>query len=204
MKKSTPELLQAIAVTAELTGTTFSEPAARVLAADLAQYPEQQILRALRRCRRELRSTLTLAAILERIEDGRPGPEEAWAIVRPAIDDEQTTIFYTPEMKGAFFVARELSDDMIAARMAFLESYRTALQESRARSEPIAWEACLGYDPAQRESAILQAVDRGQITQAHAALMLPHLATPDARVLKLMAPATRLISQTSTREPGED
>ena len=200
MKPST-ELLQAIAVTAELTGTTFSEPAARVLAADLAQYPEHQIFGALRRCRRELRSTLTLAAILERIEDGRPGPEEAWALVRPAIDDERTTIFYTPEMKDAFFVARELADDLIAARMAFLEAYRTALQESRARSEPIAWEACLGYDPAQRESAILQAVGRGQITHEHAALMLPHLATPDARVLELMAPATKLIRQ---RQPGED
>lgn len=202
MKKITPELLQAIAVTSELTGTVFTEPAVRVMASDLAQFPEAQVMGALRRCRRELRSTLTLAAILERIEDGRPGPEEAWAIVRPAIDDERTTIFYTPEMKDAFFVARELADDLIAARMAFLEAHRTALQEARSRSEPIKWEACLGHDSAQRESAILKAVERGQISQEHGAIMLPHLATPDARVSALAERATKRLAQ--PRKPVED
>lgn len=201
MKKPRTELLQAIAVTAELTGTAFSEPAARVLAADLAQYPEHQVFNALRRCRRELRSTLTLAAILERIEDGRPGPDEAWAIVRPAIDDERTTIFYTPEMKTAFFIARELSDDLIAARMAFLEAYRTALQEARADGQPIKLEACLGYDAPQRESAILKAVEQGQITNEHAMLMLPHLATPDARVAAIAETVTKRLTQ---RHPGTE
>lgn len=200
MKKPSPELLQAIAVTAELTGTAFSEPAARVMAYDLAQYPEHQVFAALRRCRRELRSTLTLAAILERIEDGRPGPEEAWALVKPAVGDESVTIIWTPEIKAAFFIAADLADDPIAARMAFLEAYRTKLQEARATSAPVTWEACLGYDPAQRESAILQAVECGQITADHAAVMLPHLATPDARVAALVDQTTKLL----TRHPGED
>ena len=75
------ELLQALAVTAELTGTELSEPAARVMANDLAAYPVQQVLGALTRCRRELKGRLTVAAILERLDDGRPGPNEAWAMI---------------------------------------------------------------------------------------------------------------------------
>ena len=77
-----PSILKAIAVTAELTGTELSEAALRVMAGDLDTYPEAAVLRALDRCRRELKTRLTLAAALERIEgqDGRPGADEAWAI----------------------------------------------------------------------------------------------------------------------------
>ena len=66
-------LLQAIAVTAELTGTQLSEGAARVLAADVAPYPEKQVMGALVRCRKELRGRLTVADIIARLDDGRPG-----------------------------------------------------------------------------------------------------------------------------------
>ena len=66
-------ILKAVAVTAELTGAELSETALRVMAADLDSYSETAVLRALDRCRRELKARLTLGAVLERIEeqDGR-------------------------------------------------------------------------------------------------------------------------------------
>ena len=74
-------LLKAIAVTAELTDTDLSEAAARVMAEDLAMYPEKQVLGALIKCRRELKGRLRISDVIERLDDGRPGPEEAWAII---------------------------------------------------------------------------------------------------------------------------
>lgn len=175
MKKPTIELAQAIAVTAELCGTAFSDPAARVMASDLAQFPEHQVMAALRRCRRELRSTLTLAAILERIEDGRPGPEEAWGAVKAGIGNERITLIWTQEMKAAFFAASPLAGDDIAARMAFLEHYRKGLQEARSSGRALTWDVCEGHDKGQKESAVLDALSKHRITDGTAQALLPHM-----------------------------
>ena len=86
------ELLQAIAVTAELTATELSKDAARALADDLDGYPVHAVLNALRACRRELTGRLTLAAVIQRIEDGRPGPEEALAHCSPLLGDESRSV----------------------------------------------------------------------------------------------------------------
>src|SRR3972149_3860069 len=47
------KLLEALAVTAELTGTELSEAAAKVMHNDLTAYPLGQVLSSLHRCRRE-------------------------------------------------------------------------------------------------------------------------------------------------------
>jgi glutamate formiminotransferase len=119
-KDEAKALLEAIGVCCEITGTEISEVAARVMADDLARYPHQQVLGALTRCRREVRSRLTLADVIERLDDGRPGPQEAWAVVAPTLHDEGVTVVRTREMAVAFGVALGLADDPIAARMAFL------------------------------------------------------------------------------------
>jgi hypothetical protein len=71
--KASSRLSEAVAVTLELTGTTLSEVAARMMADDLARYPEQQVMGALTRCRRELKGRLTIADVISRLDDGRPG-----------------------------------------------------------------------------------------------------------------------------------
>ena len=98
-KDSVITLLEALAVTAELTGTELSEAAARAMVADLQAYPAQQVLVALTRCRRELKGRLTIAAVLERLDDGRPGPNEAWAMIP---QDEAGSVVWTQEMAEAF------------------------------------------------------------------------------------------------------
>jgi hypothetical protein len=178
-------LLQAIAVTAELTGTQLSESAARVMAQDLAQYPEQHILGALVRCRRELTHGLTVAAVLTRIEDGRPGPEQAWAMMPR---DEAQSVVWTEEMAQAWGIARPLLDegDQVAARMAFNESYRKIVQAARDAGAPVKWTPSLGHDKSGRETALMEALRLGRLTQSHVFGLLPHLEPPAPEIAAMV------------------
>ena len=115
------KLTEALAVTAELTGTRLSEAAAEVMARDLERYPIEQVLGALTACRRELRGRLTIADVISRLDDGRPGVEEAWAMIPKS---ERDTCVWTEEMAAAFGIAAPLMEsDEVAARMAFKEAY---------------------------------------------------------------------------------
>lgn len=179
MNQPSEKLLQAIAVTAELTGTELSSTAATVMAADLAQYPEHQVLSALTKCRKELRGRMAIADVLSRIDDGRPGAEEAWAMIPK---DESTSVVWTREMAEAFGVACPLIDsgDVIQARMAFIEVYKRKCQEARDNSEPVKWEPSLGHDKAGRESVLLEAAEKGRLTVQHVAGLLPYRDGSDA------------------------
>lgn len=179
-------VLQALAVTAELTSTQLSAGAARVLANDLAGYPEHQVLGALDRCRKELRGRLTLADILSRLDDGRPGPEEAWATVSQTLNNERVTVVWTEEMRLASGVSAPLADDPVAARMAFLETYRRLVQEARDAKTTVAWSPCLGWDVGGREAPLLEAAQRGRLKAAHVAGLLPHREAPAPEVAALL------------------
>ncbi len=97
-------------------------------------------------------------------DDGRPGPEEAWAIARRATD-EAATVVWTAEMAQAWSVAIPLlgSRDDVGARMAFREAYQRLVAESRAAGTPPRWSASLGWDEQQRAQAIGQAVQLGYL-----------------------------------------
>lgn len=175
------ELLQAIAVTAELTGTQLSETAARVMCADLAIYPEEQVMGALVRCRKELKGRMTVADVVSRLDDGRPGPEEAWAMLPR---DEASSVVWTDEMAQAFGVAAPLlEDDPIQARMAFLESYKAKVQAARDEGWPVKWTPSLGQDSRGRESVLLEAVNKGRLSAPHAQKLLPYNASADVVAL---------------------
>jgi hypothetical protein len=183
--RATETLLQAIAVTVELTSTQLSEAAARVLAEDLARYPEAQVLEALTRCRRELKGRLTIAEVLSRIDDGRPGPEEAWAMMPTS---EEQSVVWTAEMAGAFGVAFPLmrEGDHVAARMAFLETYKTLCRRARDAGTPARWTASLGHDPHAREPVLLEAQRLGRLPADYVAGLLPHRAEPAPEIAALL------------------
>ena len=87
-------LLQAVMVTAELCGSPFtSESVATVFIEDLAGYPEPLVLAALKRCRLEHKGRLTVADVLSRIEDGRPGVETAWAQIATLADERKSLVW---------------------------------------------------------------------------------------------------------------
>lgn len=175
-------VLKALAVTAELTNTSLSTEAARVMADDLARYPEMQVLGALQKCRRELRGKLTVADVVTRLDDGRPGPEEAWAGLP---FEEAQTVVWTEEMTQAWGVALPLLEEgeRVPARMAFLESYRKAVQEARDHGRAVKWSVSLGTNPSGRECPVLEAVRLGRISAQHAEKLLPHKPIPELEAI---------------------
>jgi len=159
-------LYQAVVVTAEVIGHEISPAAANEMARELLAYPEHQVAAALGRCKRELSGRLALAAIIQRIDDGHLGVEEAWALI-PRSEDE--TVVWTDEIAGAYGVCRGLLEtDQVAARMAFKESYQRALTVARAERRPANWWVCAGHDQAGRVSAVKHALEAGRITAGEA------------------------------------
>jgi len=166
-------ILQAVAVTAELCGRTFSPEAAAVFVSDLEGFSEPALLAALKRCRREVRGALTVQDVVSRIDDGRPGPDEAWAMVPK---DEATTVVWTDEMREAYGrVSVLLQEDAIGARMAFREAYTRLVADARSNNLPTNWIASIGHDARGRDVALLDAVAKGRITFEHAKDFAPSL-----------------------------
>jgi hypothetical protein len=175
-KSDRGKLLEAIAVTAELTGSEYSEGAVRVFIAQLEAYPLDQVMGALARCQRELKGRLTVASVIERLDDGRPGAEEAWAMIPR---DEQGSVVWTEEMAAAFGICADLlyRRDVVAARMAFKEAYEQAVARNRDAAIPVKWTPSLGRDPSLRAAALELAVAKHRMLPHHAAALLP---APDA------------------------
>lgn len=192
-------LLQALAVTVELTGTDLSKMGARVMAMDLAQYPEDQVVGALNRCRRELKGRLTIADVLARLEDGRPAPEEAWALIPR---DEAASAMWTDEMRAAFGVAYPLlAENLVQARMAFVERYKVEVQQARDEARPVRWEFSPGTDKDGRELVLLDAAEKGRISASGAAALLPYHRQDEglhARLLALANKSVQLITGPTT------
>jgi hypothetical protein len=141
------------------------------MARDLSLYPESMVLPALERVRREVRGRMTVADVVQRLDDGRPGPEEAWAMLPR---NEDVSVVWTGEMAHAFGIAAPLMDEShVQARLAFIEAYKTAVSKARDAARPPQWFASLGRDKFGREAAVQEAVAKGRISQAHANTLLP-------------------------------
>ncbi len=157
--------------------------------ADLDGFDEQAIAAALRRCRREVRGVLTVQDVVSRIDDGRPGPEEAWAMMPM---DEYTSAVWTDEMCEAFGVALPLLQvrDKAGARLAFKEAYTARINAARDARQPPNWTVTLGHDPRGRESVLQEAVSRNRLTLAQARNYFPALEAPqNAQILALAGAA---------------
>jgi len=180
------ELLQAVAVTAELCGRTFGEAAARVFVEDLSGFQEAAVLKALARCRREVKGVLTIQDVVSRIDDGRLGAEEAWA--QMPFDESQSVVWST-EMAEAFGIARGLLADgeKVAARMAFKEAYTRLVSKARDEGIPVSWTPSLGYDKRGHEAVLSDAVTKCRLTYAHAKDLSPMPPPPAANILALVA-----------------
>lgn len=179
-------LLEAVAVTAELCGRVFTAPAAKVFVDDLAAYPEHQVLGALRRCRREVRGILTVQDVVSRLEDGRLGAEEAWAMLPKS---EADSVVWTTEMAEALRVCQPLLDDgdTVAARMSFKQAYDRIVANARDAGRPPDWQISLGFDPKGRDQALREAVERGRISLEYAQTVAPRLPAPSPEVQALLA-----------------
>lgn len=171
------ELAMAIVATAEVLGQLMSANAAEMIAEDLAEHPVELIGNALRACRRELTGKLTLAAILQRVHgaDGRPEPNEAWAIAMQSMDEAETVLM-TPEIQKASAAAAPIyqAGDKVGARMAFLAAYERFTSAARQDAQPVEWKLSLGHDQASRSRAIQDARVLGRLPAPTATLLLSH------------------------------
>ena len=133
----------------------------------------------------------TPADLIAQIEaatpDGRPGPEEAWAMM-PA--SEAHTVVWTAEMAEAYGICSPLvqAGDRVGARMAFKEAYERLVAQARAAGVPVRWEPSLGSDLTLRKQALTQAVKQGKLTEERAFDACPALPMPDSARLALPAP----------------
>lgn len=186
-------LLEAVAVTAELCGRTFSEPAARVFVDDLAGFPDVAVIKALAKCRKEVRGLLTVQDVVSRIDDGRPGAEEAWSLM-PFY--EAQSVVWTDEMARAFAVAGPLlaQGDKVAARMAFKEAYSRMVAEARDDGRRVNWTPSLGHDPRGREAVLQAAVAAGRLSFDHASDLCPALPAPSADVIELLGNSVKRVT----------
>jgi hypothetical protein len=194
------DVLKALAVTAELTGTELSRNALLAMEADLSTYPVESVCAALTRCRRELPGRLTLAAIIERLNgaDGRPTANEAWAIALLGFDEAET-IVTNEEIVAAMATARPIfrSGDEVGARMAFRDAYERNVEQARATGRAPAWYPSLGTDSNRREAAIHEAVERGRIDPAKVAGLLPIAVSGDGHGIMALLEGKPLPSEIS-------
>ena len=139
---------------------------------DLAMLPLEQVGDAFWQARRECQFFPTIKELREfagltRATYGHPGPEEAWAIYPKS---EAETAIVTDEIMVAGAVAANMldHDDLIAARMVFLEVYRKQLDNARVEQRPARWWATMGTDPQRRVAPLVKGVEQGKIAASRA------------------------------------
>lgn len=191
------QILEGLAVTIALCGTAWSQQATQAACLKLQRkYPVRAVLAALDRCQDECKGRLALGDIVERIEEantgGWPGPNEAWAAVGQ-LGEEETAVCVHEAFQALDSVQGLLGSDDVAARMAFLESYKRLVAKAKAEGRRPEWRASLGHDRAGRQRVLLQAVERGWLPRAEAERQLGQPLGPKALPgagLKLLARET--------------
>lgn len=171
-KQELSQINKALAVTAEICGTELSETAVHVMLKRLNTYTFEQVHNALKKCMDELTGRLTLAHIKQRIDDGRPSPEIAWSQV-PKSEYESKVL--TSEQKMALCFVSDMIDngELIPARMAFIEKYKSLVAESRANDIPVNYELEMGFGKQGRYDAAKIGIDCGQLDRTEAVRLLP-------------------------------
>lgn len=175
-RRDAPEraLVESIVLTSEVCGNALSHAAAEMLAGDISDFGSEAILTALARCRMELHGPLKASDIIVRINDSRPGVDEAWAMTPK---NELTSVVWTEEMARAWGLAAPLleANDLNGARQAFCKGYTEAVLQARIRREPVRWTPSLGSDPAGRKDVLLDAVRKGRLSAEQAEQLLPRV-----------------------------
>jgi len=180
-------LMETLVAMGEIYGKSMTEAGVKMIANDLSCMSLEKCIYALEKCRKELRTFPTIADILKYANesDGRPGPEEAWAMVPK---NEFDSVVWTDEMRDAFFICYNMIEtDEVAARMAFREAYIKRVQEARDAGRNANWTATLGHYPESRRVVIEEAVRLGRLGFTEAQKLLPGLnVTVNAGMKKLV------------------
>lgn len=150
--------------------------------AAMAKYPLTTVRAALQaHCLDRVRGRFTPkpADLIEQIEasaanDGRLGPEEAWALALTSLDQSDTVVWST-ECAEAFRIIKPVLDasGAISARKGFVEAYERLVGAARAVHQPVEWVTSVGWDMGKRKLAVERAVKAGVLAGPAAVALLP-------------------------------
>lgn len=171
----------------------------------LEPYSIEQVKAALAQHMCESKFPPVPADVVQRMpqqSDGRPDAEEAWAISRGAVDEDETVV-WTQECAAAFAKVEHLllARDDVAARMAFKSAYTRLVEQARAQKIVPHWYSSNGRDAARREYVIAQAVRDGRLTLEHAKTIVPAV-LEDLREENAMLEVQKLTSKLTGRLPS--
>jgi len=171
-----------LTILAEAFGETLTEQRQEIYCGGLAKIPQNQLQIAFRRARYELKWFPKLAelralagALPDAPNDGRPGPEEAWARMPKGRHLEDDSVVWCEEERAAYAACRSLllDGDQIGARMAFKERYERELTEARSQERPARWTMSAGYDIEHRLSTLADAVQENRMSLSGALNFVP-------------------------------
>lgn len=178
-------VVKALTVVCETTQTVWTQATQDVVLKKLGAYSAQQVIAALDLCLNQVKFKLNYADIASRIDDGRPGAEEAWAMMPK---EEEHSGCVTREMSEAWGAADSLykNGDRVGARMAFKEKYQVSVSANRAAGQPARWNLSPGWDRAGREAAALEGFNAGRLTESQAShyAALPPMSSSAKNLLK--------------------
>jgi hypothetical protein len=162
-----------LTILAEAFGEPLTEQRLEIYCGGLADISQDQLQTAFRRARYELKWFPKLAemrelagALPEALNDGRPGPEEAWARMPKGERMEEESVVWCEEEQSAYAACRRLllEGDQIGARMAFKERYQKELAEARSQRRPVQWTMSVGHDMLHRLATLAAAVQEKRIS----------------------------------------
>lgn len=109
------------------------------------------------------------------LNNGHPGPDEAWGLLLRLVTDERETGVLTDEMRTGWATCQPILDlgDEVGARMAFIDVYRRLVAEARQTGQMAHWTPTLGTDPTLRIQRLQEAVAARRISVDHAHSLLP-------------------------------
>jgi hypothetical protein len=148
----------------------------------LADIPKEKLHQAFWQAGRDLKFFPKIAELRELAgalpglpDDGRPGPEEAWARMPKGERMEDDSVVWCEEERAAYSACRSLlfNGDQIGARMAFKERYVKELTEARSQSRPVQWNMSVGYDVEHRLTTLVTAVQEKRMSLKSALNFVP-------------------------------
>jgi hypothetical protein len=160
-----------VSVLAVMFGVDVTEELFEMYTEHLADIPKEQLQQAFWKASRDLKffpkiAELRELALLRALNDGRPGPEEAWARMPKGNRMEDDSVVWCEEERVAYGACRSLllDGDRIGARLAFKERYEKELAEARSHGRPVQWTMSVGYDMEHRLAALATAVQEKRMT----------------------------------------
>lgn len=159
------KILSLIYLIAECHETELSEARAAMIESDLRDFSINDINLAWKKYRSfpNNRKMPTAAELINLIPDGHPTAQESWAMIP---QDEYKSVVWSNEMREAYSVAAPLINqgNISGAFFAYKEAYEKLITASRAERKKPKWSLSPGYDKNGRDTAIVEAIQKGRMT----------------------------------------